>query len=90
MGIFPIILNMNKLFLSQHFAISLCNGNATCLACGTKQAFACYLGYTQISRGNPDYSVKHELKRDETYSYFIMSFNCYEYLEDDVNIDETN
>jgi len=56
--------------------------------CGTNQAFACYLVYTQTSRVNTDYSEKYELKRDETYSNFIMSFNyC---LEDDVNIDETN
>jgi len=77
-----------KLFLYQHFAISLCIGNETCLVCGTNQAFVCYLRYTETLRVNIDYSEKHKFKRDETYSNLIISFNYY--LEDDVNIDETN
>jgi len=86
--VFLIMLNKSKLFLYQHFATSLCNANATSLVFGTNQAFAYYLGYTQTSRVNTGYSEKHKLKRDETYSNFIMSFNYY--LEDDVNINETN
>jgi hypothetical protein len=44
--VFRVILNTDKLFLYQHFAIGLCNGNAGCMVCGTNQVFVCYLGYT--------------------------------------------
>jgi hypothetical protein len=58
------------------------------VVCITNQAFRCYLGYTQTSRVDTDYSEKRKLKRDETYSNLIMSFN-YD-LEDNVNSTKRN